>query len=56
LQAPPEHVSVVVGSQALHDPPPVPQVVTDAVLHVLPAQQPLAQDVASQTHWPPLHR
>jgi hypothetical protein len=25
-------------------------------LHVAPEQHPLAHEVASQTHWPPLHR
>jgi hypothetical protein len=34
--------------------PPVPQAVTDGGVHVwFVSQQPLAQDAASHTHWPP---
>ena len=37
-----------------HVPPPVPHVLTDCVWHAFPLQQPLGQDVPSQTHFPAL--
>ena len=37
----------------MHEAPPVPQVAGERGLHVTPEQQPLAQDVASQTQRPP---
>jgi hypothetical protein len=55
LQVPPEHVSVFSGSHVLQAPPPVPHVVVVAVLQTSPAQHPLGQVVASQTHAPPTH-
>ncbi len=35
--------------------PCVPHAVADGVVHVLPEQQPVGHDAASQTHWPPEH-
>jgi len=40
------------GSQALQAPPLAPQLPSEGVLHALPLQQPLAHEVASQTHAP----
>ena len=39
------------GPQVVQLPPLAPQVFTDGVMQVLPAQQPVAHEVASQTHW-----
>jgi hypothetical protein len=36
--------------------PFVPQVAVEGVVQVDPWQHPLAQDVASQMHWPPEQR
>jgi hypothetical protein len=44
-----------VGSQETHMFPSVPQLESDAVLHVVPEQQPAGQDAASQTQLPPTH-
>jgi hypothetical protein len=42
--------------QSTHVAPAAPHVLADRRLHVAPEQQPLAQDLSSQTHRPPLHR
>ena len=36
--------------------PPVPHFASVGALQVFPSQQPVGQDVASQTHAPPTHR
>jgi hypothetical protein len=56
LQLPPLQLSVVRASQLPHVPPPVPQLALLGVLQVLPAQQPVAHDVASHTQAPPTQR
>lgn len=46
-------VSAVAGSHTAQVPPSTPQPPTEGIVHVLPLQQPLGQDVASQTQvWP----
>jgi len=45
----------VVPEQETHAPPPVPQVDAVLGLHAFPLQQPLAHEVASQAHAPPVH-
>jgi hypothetical protein len=50
--AAPMHALEVVVLQTTHTVPPVPQVASDGGLHVAPLQQPLGQEVASQTHLP----
>ena len=47
-QLPFRQVSAVVGSQITHVSPSVPQVVSDGLLQMSPAQQPFGQVVASQ--------
>ena len=42
--------------QSTHWMPPVPQVVVPEVLQVLPLQQPVEHELASQMHWPPEQR
>jgi hypothetical protein len=42
--------------QSMHDAPLVPQVAVPLVRHTSPSQQPVAQLVASQMHFPPEHR
>ncbi len=42
--------------QSTHTRPIVPQVVGASVVHVLPEQQPLGHDDASQMHAPPEQR
>jgi hypothetical protein len=44
--------SASVELHALHAPPPVPHVVTDCGVHVLPLQQPFGHDVTSHVHRP----
>jgi hypothetical protein len=53
--APPAQLSALALSQALHEAPLVPQVESDAVVHVAPEQQPFGQDAASHVHTPPEH-
>jgi hypothetical protein len=53
VHAPPEHDSPF--AHIPHAEPPTPQADPDCApgrTHVLPLQQPLGHDVASQTHWP----
>ncbi len=52
--APPvEQLSAVVGSHTEQLPPSTPHEPRPGIAHVVPLQQPLGQDVASQTHtWP----
>jgi hypothetical protein len=45
-----EHPSAVAGSHAPHDPPGAAQVMSDRGVHIVPLQQPLGHEVASQTH------
>lgn len=54
--APFAHALVVTGSHDLQAAPLDPHVVRDEVEQVRPEQQPVGQDVASQTHVPPLQR
>jgi hypothetical protein len=51
--APAAQLSDSTGLHGKHDAPPVPQFAAEGVLHVVPLQQPLAQDVASHTQRPP---
>jgi hypothetical protein len=53
LHWPPAQLSALLRSQATQLTPPVPQVVVLGVLQLVPAQQPLAQDVALQRQAPP---
>jgi hypothetical protein len=46
------HPSAAVALQAIHAPPPVPQVLRDGTLQTPLAQQPLGQDWALHTHAP----
>jgi hypothetical protein len=46
----------MVGSQLVHEPPPVPHAVVDGVVQVWPEQQPFGHDVASHTQLPPEQR
>jgi hypothetical protein len=48
-----EHPSAVKVSQAMHDPPPSPQVATARAWQMPLAQQPFGQEVALQTQLPP---
>jgi hypothetical protein len=50
------HVSPTFGSHVVQVAPLAPHVVTPAVSHVVPLQQPVVHDVESHTHWPPTHR
>jgi hypothetical protein len=43
-------------SQALHAPPLAPQLPSDGTAQVLPLQQPVGHDVASQAHAPATQR
>jgi hypothetical protein len=45
-----------VGSHAMQESPPAPQLASSRGLQVLPEQQPVGHEVASQTHRPPTHR
>lgn len=55
--APLPQLSLSCVSQPAHAAPAVPQEpVVVAVMHDSPLQQPVAQDVPSQTHWTPLQR
>jgi hypothetical protein len=45
-------LSAVVEPQAVHDAPPVPQVLVEAASQWTPEQQPFGHDVASHTHAP----
>ena len=45
-------LSFVFASQATQALPPIPQVSIEGVWHTPPAQQPLGQDCALQTHAP----
>jgi hypothetical protein len=49
-------LSALLGSQAAQATPLVPQVASAVGLQTFPAQQPFAQEVASQTHAPPTQR
>ena len=50
--APPPQLFAVVVSQVMHMEPLPPHWVGEtAVMHVVPAQQPVGHEVASQTHW-----
>jgi hypothetical protein len=48
--------SALLPSHATHAAPLAPQVASAGVLHTPPVQQPVAHDVASHTHAPPLQR
>jgi hypothetical protein len=52
--APAVHESATVESHVEHPAPPVPQAVTE-LLQTLPAQHPVGQEAALQTHAPPTH-
>jgi hypothetical protein len=62
--APAPHAQVPVASQvsaskeshAKHDEPAGAHSVSERVSHVVPWQQPSGHDIASHTHWPPMHR
>jgi hypothetical protein len=50
-------LSVIVGSQVVHEPPPAPHAMTPIVVtHVWPEQQPSGQDVPSHMQLPPEQR
>lgn len=51
-----EQRSAARGSQETQAEPPIPQALTSGVVQLVPAQQPVGQEVASQTHAPPAHR
>jgi hypothetical protein len=61
VHAPLVHASERLGSQVVHALPPVPQEVCEAVVQVVPLQQPVGHDVPSQPHepatqcWPAAH-
>ncbi len=52
VHTPPVHPSPVLP-HATHAAPAVPQLLAEGVSHTLPLQQPLGQEAALQTHWPP---
>jgi hypothetical protein len=57
VQAPPAQPSAVPSAvQSTHVTPAVPQLAALDAVHVVPAQQPPAHDMASHTHTPPLQR
>lgn len=55
VQAPLAEQPSPVVPQLVHVAPLVPQAIADGVVHVVPEQQPLAHEAASQTHLPPAH-
>ncbi len=55
VQAPVTEQPSPVVPQFVHIAPPVPQAIAEGVVHVVPEQQPLGHDAASQTQLPPLH-
>lgn len=56
LQAPPAHASALNVLQAAQAVPGAAQLVSDWPVQVVPAQQPVAHEVASQTHAPATQR
>jgi hypothetical protein len=52
LHVPPAHVSVVNGSHEVHVAPPVPHVVVEGTLQVLPVQQPVVHVCAHPEQTP----
>ena len=55
VHAPAVQRSARVGSQLVHAPPAIPQLVALAGWHVDPEQHPLGQLVAHSAHVPPVH-
>jgi hypothetical protein len=52
VHEPAEHASASVGSHVMQPPPEIPHALIDIAVQVLPLQQPIGHEVASQVHAP----